>query len=357
MSTSDRQPPRLSLRSPDDVIAIVPYLIGFDPEESLVAIGLTGKTVGFTGRVDLPTDTAELPDYRYVVEHLAAATARNATACILVAYGPATIVTAVMDLARQAMTASGLPVLEALRVTDDRYFSYVCDDPTCCPAEGKPVAGQGTRVQVAAVFAGMTTRPNRADLAASIAPHTGPRRQQMNHAAQKAAQQLSDELGSIDSSSGTEQTHALVRRRGIAAVGRAFAQHRAGQALSDDDAATLLILLHNLTVRDHAMLRTEATDAALWTDLTRRASDDLAASAATLLAYAAWLRGDGALANIALDRADNADPEYTMAHLLRHALHAGVHPSLFHDWLVQAAATHQPSPTPGEESGDTTVVV
>ena len=357
MSTSDQKPPRLSLRSPEDVIAIVPYLVGFDPESSLVVIGLAGKTVGFTGRVDLPIDTAELPDYRYAVEQLADATARNATACILVAYGPAEIVTPVMDLARHSMTASGLPVLEALRVTDDRYFSYVCDDPTCCPAEGKPVPGQGTRVQVAAVFAGMTTRPNRADLAAVIAPHAGQRRQQMNHAAQKAARQLSDELDTADRSGEADQTRTLVRRRGIAAVDHSLAQHRAGQHLSDDEAAMLLVLLHNLTVRDHAMLRTVATDMGLWTDLTRRASDDLVASAATLLACAAWLGGDGALANIALDRADQADPGYTMAHLLRHALHAAIHPTLFHDWLVQAANTEQPPPPQGEESGDATVVV
>jgi len=355
MSTVDRQPPRLSLRSPEDVIAIVPYLVGFGPSNSLVVIGLTGKAVGFAGRLDLPTDPAELPDYRHAVEHLAGATARNATSCLLVAYGPAPIVTPVMDLARETMPAAGLPVLEALRVTDGRYFSYVCEDPDCCPADGRPVPGQGSRVQAAAVFAGMATRPSRADLAASIAAHTGQRRLQLDHAAQKAAQRLRDE---IDAASGGEadQTLPIVRRRGIAAVDHAIAQHRAGQAPSDDEAATLLILLHNLAVRDHAMLRTEATDVDLWIDLTRRASDDLVASTATLLAYAAWLRGDGALANVALERAEAADPDYTMAHLLHHALHAGIHPTLFHDWLIQAAATEPPSDRADQKSSDATGV-
>ena len=127
MSTSDRQQPKLSLRSPEDIIAIVPYLVGFEPTDSLVVIGLTGKAVEFAGRLDLPTDPAELPDYRHAVEYLADATARNATSCLLVAYGPAPIVTPVMDLARETMPASGLPVLDALRVTDDRYRSAVMD--------------------------------------------------------------------------------------------------------------------------------------------------------------------------------------------------------------------------------------
>jgi hypothetical protein len=350
MSTSDRGLPKLSLRAPEDVIAIVPYLVGFDPSNSLVVIGLTGKAVGFAGRLDLPTDPAELPGYRHAVEHLADATARNATACLLVGYGPAQIVTPVMDLARQAMTAAGLPVLEALRVTDDRYFSYVC------PAEGKPVPGQGSRVQAAAVFAGMTTRPSRADLAGCIAAHTGQRRLQLNRAVRNAAQRLGDELDTVNSGGEADQTLPFVHRRGIAAVDHAIAEHRAGQALSDHEAATLLILLHNLSVRDHAMLHTEATDVDLWIDLTRRASDDLVASAGTLLAYAAWLRGDGALANVALERVADADPDYTMAHLLRHALHAGIHPTLFHDWLIQAAATERPPHPAGPKSGDATGV-
>ena len=42
MSTSDSARPTLSLRSPEDLIAIVPYLVGFDPADSLVVIGLKG---------------------------------------------------------------------------------------------------------------------------------------------------------------------------------------------------------------------------------------------------------------------------------------------------------------------------
>ena len=44
---------------------------------------------------------------------------------------------------------------------------------------------------------------------------------------------------------------------------------------------------------------------------------------ASLLAYAAWLDGRGALANVALDRALAEDPAYSMALLLRDALDHG----------------------------------
>jgi len=46
-----------------------------------------------------------------------------------------------------------------------------------------------------------------------------------------------------------------------------------------------------------------------------------------LLAFTAWQSGEGALANIALDRALADIPGYSMALLLRDALAAGMPPS------------------------------
>ena len=47
-----------------------------------------------------------------------------------------------------------------------------------------------------------------------------------------------------------------------------------------------------------------------------------------LLAFVAWQSGDGALANVALDRALADDPGYSMALLLRQVINAGAPPSL-----------------------------
>ena len=46
-----------------------------------------------------------------------------------------------------------------------------------------------------------------------------------------------------------------------------------------------------------------AAHARLWTDLTRRACPGYVAAPAALLAFTAWQAGNGALANLALDRA------------------------------------------------------
>ena len=47
-----------------------------------------------------------------------------------------------------------------------------------------------------------------------------------------------------------------------------------------------------------------------------------------LFAFVAWQAGDGALANVALDRALADEPGYSMAQLLRQVITAGAPPSL-----------------------------
>jgi len=66
----------------------------------------------------------------------------------------------------------------------------------------------------------------------------------------------------------------------------------------------------------------------LWTDLTRRARPGYVPAPASLLAFVAWQSGNGALANVALDRALADDPRYSMAVLLREVIGSGAPPSL-----------------------------
>ena len=66
----------------------------------------------------------------------------------------------------------------------------------------------------------------------------------------------------------------------------------------------------------------------LWTDLTRHAQPGYIAGPACLLAFTAWQTGNGALANVALDRALADNPGYSMALLLRDAIDAGAPPSM-----------------------------
>jgi hypothetical protein len=46
-------PTRLKVRRPDDLLAVIPYLLGFHPDESLVAVFVRSGRVILTARMDL----------------------------------------------------------------------------------------------------------------------------------------------------------------------------------------------------------------------------------------------------------------------------------------------------------------
>ncbi|KAB1108814.1 DUF4192 domain-containing protein [Micromonospora aurantiaca] len=378
------EPARLSVRSPADMVAAVPYLLGFHPADSVVVVAVRGRRVVFAARGDLPAPGV---DPGPAARHLAQVVARqDADAATVVGYGPAARVTGVVDAIGDALTAAGLVVLDALRVTEGRWFSYLCVEPSCCPPEGTPYDPAASQVSAAAVFAGQVALPDRAALAAQVSPLDGPVRLAMRRATGRARLRLAaltgrpstpssgspagglpadssragaeppvpaDGAGPEGESSvpvggpgsgGKSQVPAggagsggeprAVRTAGTAAVRAAFRRQRRGERLDDDEVAWLTVLLTHVAVRDHAWSRTDGRDEdiSLWTDVLRRAEPDLIAAPGCLLAFAAWRSGHGALAAVALERVLSAHPGYSLAVLLDEALRRGVAPSALDGW-------------------------
>src|SRR5215207_9583418 len=52
---------RITLSRPGDLLGVVPYLVGFHPEESVVAVMLRSGRVVLTIRVDVPPSRGDLP--------------------------------------------------------------------------------------------------------------------------------------------------------------------------------------------------------------------------------------------------------------------------------------------------------
>ncbi|MFF5217806.1 DUF4192 domain-containing protein [Micromonospora sp. NPDC000442] len=318
--------PRLSVRSPADLIAAVPYLLGFHPADSIVVVALSGKRIVFAARGDLPGDT----DPYEPGQHIAAVTARQgADSATVVGYGPAARVTPAVDAVRAALAEAGLTVLDALRVTDGRWWSYLCEEPECCPPEGTPYDPQASAVPAAAVFAGQVALPDRAALAAQVAPAGG---ETMRSAVVRAEQRLTDLLAAAPA---TDLLGArALRAAGTAALRATLRRHRAGERLTDDEVAWLCLLLTHLPVRDHAWERTDGRDedVAFWAEALRRAEPELIAAPGSLLAFAAWRDGQGALAAVALERVLAEHPDYSLAVLLDDLLRRGVPPSRLDGW-------------------------
>ncbi|NES29775.1 DUF4192 family protein [Micromonospora terminaliae] len=340
--------PRLAVRSPADLVAAVPYLLGFHPADSVVVVAMRGRRVVFAARGDLPEPGS---DPGPAARHLADVVARQRTdAATVLGYGPAARVTGTVEAVGEALDRAGLLVLDALRVTDGRWWSYLCAEPACCPPEGTRYDPAASQVSAAAVFAGQVALPDRAALAAQVAPIGGPVRLAMHRATTRARHRLNALAGATAGPAEEADGRAgdavgagpvdarAVRSAGVAAVRTAFRRHRRGERLGDDEVAWLTVLLTHLPVRDHAWSRTDGRDAdiSLWTDVLRRAEPELIAAPGSLLAFAAWRAGHGALAAVALERVLAAHPGYSLALLLDDALRRGLAPSELDGWPVTA---------------------
>jgi hypothetical protein len=100
MTPTDR--PRLAVRSPADLIAAVPYLLGFHPADSVVVVAMRGRRITFAARADLP----DLADPGDAARHLAGVIARqSAETTTVLGYGPAARVTPAVDAVRAALTS------------------------------------------------------------------------------------------------------------------------------------------------------------------------------------------------------------------------------------------------------------
>jgi uncharacterized protein DUF4192 len=321
--------PKVSLRSPADMIAAIPYLLGFHPADSLVVLGLRAKQVTFQVRVDLPPAGDAVPFAR----QLAAIVARqHVTRALLTGYGSEAAVTPAIKAVRTELLRRRIDVPEALRATDHRYFSYTCRDPQCCDPGGTPYDASTTVVAATATAAGMNVVGSRDEVAARLAPVSGPAACSMREAALRADMRLCDLLSRPD---GPPDREVLVTA-GKQAVDAAILRSTYGAVLGDDEVAWLGLLLVNVAVRDHAWGRVGEDlplHVDLWTDVIRRVEPELVAPPATLLAFAAWRNGGGAIASIALERAIDADPTYRMAIYLGAAFDGGLSPTEYVELL------------------------
>lgn len=321
--------PVLTVRSPADLLAAVPYLLGFHPTDSLVVVGLRQKRMVFAARGDLPDQNNSAAVVQYVASVVAH---QGSSAAAIVGYGPAALVDPLMPATRAALADRGLEIVEALRTEDGRFWSYLCDNPQCCPPEGTPYDPTTSQIAAAATYAGQAVLPDRAALVGQVAPVGFLARESMRQATARAENRLA---ALIDGAAAADVLGGrALRLAGEEAVAGLLDRASRGQRPTDDEVAWLTLLLRHVPVRDFAWRRTTTDDWQIefWSDVVRRAEPSLVAPPASLLAFAAWRAGHGALANIAVDRALTDDPGYSLAGLIRDALAGGVPPSALESW-------------------------
>ena len=308
------------------MITLIPYQLGFRPEDSLVlaAVNQPRGRLGPILRIDLP-DPA---DHQVIADHLVQVLRHHKLRRVIaIAYSPPdAVVDSFVDQVATALASHAITLLDAWRADGRRWFSYLCQNPVCCPPEGVVYGKDVGPVAAEATYAGAVALPDRQALRDSIARLPDPDERMAAATAAAVAAWADRPLAGPKHRAWLGRE--MVRMENFVT---AFSSQR--RVLDDTECARLSLAVQDIMVRDTAWALMNQHNIEphvdLWTQVTRRAVDGFIAAPASLLGFAVWIHGSGALARCATERALTDDPGYSMAHLLEDALDRCVPPSVW----------------------------
>lgn len=315
--------PTMKARSPEDLLALVPVLLGFWPEESIVMLTF-GARRPFHARVDLPPlDQQDAGVRRALRDLLVDPAHRNgARGVVLIHYtADRAAATAVHRGLERGLWRCGIEVPVSL-VADGRTYSDITVQLHGSPSIPYDVSSHPFLLE--ALVSGRIAHDTRGAMVASL--EAVPDRVDRVERAIRAG-------GLPDS--GVPASGRAVRAHGQWVLDTLADALRTGEELTDDATARLVWVMQASRVRDAAwslISRASAADhVRLWTAVLRRTPEALAAEPAFLLGWAAWQAGDGALAWAAVDRCRRVAPEHALADHLGSMLQNAVAPELWRD--------------------------
>ena len=288
-------------RHPVDLAAVVPIVLGFQPQESLVMLTFGGPRP-FHARLDLPP-TRHMPE---AIATLLAPAVRLGvdTIALLVYSSHPRIASAALRCADTAFGAHGIEVLEAFRVHDGRLWPF--EERPDIPRSGLVYDACEHPFRAEAVLEGFVTRGSRDDVAASVS--TDP----------EAAAVIRQVLEFVEPMAPSEVAIVLEEMLDLEMEPEGWASF----LLSVRSTSTAELIWRQL----HGKHPRETVE--FWSAVVRMCPDELIAAPAAFLAYAAWLCGHGAIAWCALDRCFEVEPDHRLGQLLATVLTKAVPPPI-----------------------------
>ncbi|WP_067853711.1 DUF4192 domain-containing protein [Nocardia shimofusensis] len=337
---------RLRLDAVGELIAALPALVGFFPQRSLV-VAVLGPEAALAGvaeirsvvRFDLEPGEGRVAE---AAARYAACTVNIATTSqsrdVLAVMVDDRLVTPAVSEATAGFSGTRLMSRvvrcferEGLRVGGAWATRGIAAGMPWWNLSGSPRVGKlpdpaASAVALANVLEGRAILPSRDELVALLEPD------------EELRANVAARIGSVATRARTGFVRALrcgdvlgYRRRALEGVLQQIAAMESGTIPDAEEIAAALVTLRERAVRDalFGLAVGDHADAAerLWMRLARACTGPDRADPATLVAYSAYVRGDGPFAGIALEVALRADPTHAMAVLLDTALRAGMRPS------------------------------
>ncbi|MGC0142450.1 DUF4192 domain-containing protein [Pseudactinotalea sp. Z1732] len=372
MDTANNTPVVLRLDDPVELLAYLPYRLGFWPEESAVFFAVRSAAhepdpevrwrPGLVARVDLVDLADPAPDggarlRRDMLGHLRA---DGAEIVFMVLYtgaapahaeagdrwptGPAGTVTRWW-----LREGSGADPSRVWLVSGERYRCLECDAQPCCPPGGHPLARiRQSRIGAEMVFGGMTYAPSRADLlrhvevgaalrASAVRAAARWRRKQVRAGGSRMAwlstlaarwDQALVSTGPLDRATGADLGALLVGLEEPLVRDAVLLSVASGapvlQVLHDDGEALLAQVFSPGGEPPERDLAARATD--VLHHLVAVAARGRTAQVWAVLAWLAWYEGNGARADLCLHQCLEQDPQHRLASLIRRAVDHGIPP-------------------------------
>jgi hypothetical protein len=342
MTTRRSARARVRLSTPADILSSIPYLIGYHPGESVVVIGMRQRQVTFAARDELSPDGLP-PSGERVRTLVDVVTRQRCDGVLIVGFGDEHRVGPAVWALGSALEQANVEIREALRADDGRYWSYLCNNPSCCSPDGTAYDPLTSEVAATWTLAGRAAMRDRAEYESQLHPVAGPEREAIRTATAAASARLLDLVAdALDE----QHAHAILVAAGTRAVADALDGQLRGSPPTTDEIAWLSVLLMDVAVRDVAWFliigagREPEAHRALWQHVLCRAEPDVLAPPATLFALAAWRCGDAGIARLAVEQALDVDPDYRLAGMLHQAIVGGLSPSVM-DELGSPLATRR----------------
>lgn len=399
---------RLKINTPADLAAVVPLILGFHPEDSLVMLCLGDQSTqsGPHLRIEHPHTPEDLIEIARVLGQIAAQHGSPTTTWAVVSYtedqndardalltlaamltGSTGQVVALLQVTGTPSTSTGAS--ETADKTTGEGQQWISHDDLLDP-ESDPQGGRDLRA--AGIITGPHGRVTRADLdrytvqgVAEGIPAAAASREEVglhltpspSDAAQQQVirdliaavrgQRLAQRLDATPEADVATRAFRTEESAWLAEqVERARTVYAAGSRdrLSDEDLARIVVDLVDPVLRDvvtGSLSRAEArVEHALWADVARRAPAEHATLPLIYAGLTAWLSGSGALAWVAYDRAKEQAPSAVgdsgLAGLLRDLLERAIPPHTWDEWArrLRAAAERASRPDqadPADQAG------
>ncbi|MEI2712870.1 MAG: DUF4192 domain-containing protein [Nocardioides sp.] len=312
----------LTVRTPEDVLALIPMTLGFAPQESLILLSLRGPD-SFHARITLPDLSVPNsgPPTEFVQALVGPVLQHGLIEVILVAITsrPGAGESCVLAVGR-ALESHGVLVRDSLLADGQHWWPLSVDHGR---GSARRYDLSDHPFHAAAVLRGKVIHASREEMEQTLSPD--PQRMEVVDA------KLASRVDSIQNTAQVALEHWS-----LALVAECTARRRVP---TPEEVARLLLALRDLRIRDAALVRLTRADARdqvdFWRHVATSAPPEVRAAPAALTGFAAWLNGDGALAWAAVKVAEQAESGYSLAVLLTDALEHAINPSVWDDLRTQ----------------------